>query len=46
MHAAYIRPGGLSQDLPVNLTNEIFDFCLFFLKRLDILEDLLTSNRI
>ncbi len=46
MHAAYIRPGGLSQELPLNIINEIFDFCGVFLKRLDSIEELLTSNRI
>jgi len=46
MHAAYIRPGGLSQELPLNIINEIFDFCVVFLKRLDSIEELLTSNRI
>lgn len=46
MHAAYIRPGGLSQELPVNIINEIFDFCNVFLKRLDSIEELLTNNRI
>ncbi len=46
MHAAYIRPGGLSQELPVNIINEIFDFCTIFLNRLDSIEELLTNNRI
>lgn len=27
MHAAYIRPGGVSQDLPVGLLNDINQFC-------------------
>ena len=26
MHAAYIRPGGVSQDLPIGLLNDIFIF--------------------
>jgi NADH:ubiquinone oxidoreductase subunit D len=26
MHAAYFRPGGVSQDLPVGLLKDIYDF--------------------
>jgi NADH dehydrogenase (ubiquinone) Fe-S protein 2 len=46
MHAAYIRPGGLSQDIPAGLSDELFDFCNVFLKRVDEMEELLTNNRI
>lgn len=27
MHAAFIRPGGIQQDLPLGLLDEIFFFC-------------------
>jgi NADH dehydrogenase (ubiquinone) Fe-S protein 2 len=46
MHAAYIRPGGLSQDLPLNFCNELFSFCQTFIRRIDEIEELLTNNRI
>jgi len=46
MHAAYIRPGGVSQDLPIGLCDDIFIFIKNFSKRIDELEQLLTSNRI
>jgi len=46
MHAAYIRPGGISRDLPVNFCNELFDFCSIFIQRLNEIEELLTNNRI
>jgi NADH dehydrogenase (ubiquinone) Fe-S protein 2 len=46
MHAAYIRPGGVSQDLPVGLLNDIYIFIKTFNSRIDELEELLTGNRI
>lgn len=46
MHAAYIRPGGVSQDIPVGLLQDIYLFINKFNSRIDELEELLTSNRI
>jgi len=46
MHAAYIRPGGVSQDLPAGLLEDIADFADNFPKYLDDTESLLTENRI
>ncbi|MBX3381830.1 MAG: NADH-quinone oxidoreductase subunit D, partial [Phycisphaeraceae bacterium] len=46
MHAAYFRPGGVHQDLPPKLIDDIYAFCDPFLKVCDDLEDLLTENRI
>lgn len=46
MHAAYFRPGGVSQDLPLGLLDDIFYFCNQFLYRIAEIEDLLTANRI
>ncbi|MDB5542734.1 MAG: NADH-ubiquinone oxidoreductase chain [Devosia sp.] len=46
MHAAYFRPGGVHQDLPQALIDDIGAFCDPFLKVLDDLEGLLTGNRI
>jgi len=46
MHAAYFRPGGVHQDLPPKLIDDIGAFCDPFLKVCDDLEGLLTGNRI
>ncbi len=46
MHAAYVRPGGVHQDLTPELINDIEAFCDPFLKVCDDLEGLLTDNRI
>ena len=46
MHAAYIRPGGVSQDLPIDLCQDIFRFCQQFSSRIDEMEEMLTNNRI
>jgi len=46
MHAAYIRPGGVAQDLPIGFCNDLFLFCKQFSSRLDEIEDLLSENRI
>jgi NADH-quinone oxidoreductase subunit D len=46
MHAAYFRPGGVHQDLPQDLIDDIEAFCDPFLLVLDDLEALLTGNRI
>jgi NADH-quinone oxidoreductase subunit D len=46
LHAAYFRPGGVHQDLPEDLLQDIYDFCDPFLKVLDDIEGLLTNNRI
>lgn len=46
MHAAYFRPGGVHQDMPAKLIDDIYDFCDPFLKVVDNLDSLLTGNRI
>lgn len=46
MHAAYVRPGGVSLDMPLGLMDDIYDFASRFAERLDETEDLLTNNRI
>src|ERR1700751_842624 len=46
MHAAYFRIGGVHQDLPGKLIDDIAGFCDPFLKVCDDLEELLTENRI
>jgi len=46
MHSAYIRPGGVHQDLPKGLIEEITEFANGYIKYVDDLENLLTDNRI
>jgi NADH-quinone oxidoreductase subunit D len=46
MHAAYFRPGGVHQDLPPKLIDDIYAFCDPFLKVVGDLDALLTGNRI
>lgn len=45
-HAAYFRPGGVHQDLPIGLLDDIFIFVRGFSKRIDEIEEMLTGNRI
>ena len=46
LHAAYFRPGGVHQDLPTGLLDEIRDWANAFPAFIDDLETLLTDNRI
>jgi len=46
MHAAYFRVGGVHQDLPPSLVDDIYNWCDPFLKVVDDLDTLLTGNRI
>ncbi len=46
LHAAYFRPGGVHQDIPPELVEDIGKWCDPFLKILDDIEGLLTGNRI
>ena len=46
MHAAYIRPGGVAQDLPLGLSEDIYRFARQFASRIDEMEEMLTGNRI
>ena len=46
LHANYFRPGGVHQDLPRGLAEDIAIFCKSFPKIIDDLEKLLTDNRI
>jgi NADH-quinone oxidoreductase subunit D len=46
LHAAYFRPGGVSQDLPAGLADDIMKFVEHFPKIIDDIETLLTENRI
>jgi NADH-quinone oxidoreductase subunit D len=46
MNMAYIRPGGLAQDLPPEAVTKIREFLRFMPKRLDEYERLLSGNTI
>lgn len=46
MHASYVRPGGVAQDLPLGLSADIYKFCVQFASRIDEMEEMLTNNRI
>ncbi len=46
MHASYIRPGGVHQDLPINFLEDLFQFVEHFSTRIDEFEELLSNNRI
>ena len=46
LHAAYFRPGGVHQDMPKGLAEDIYGYCDRLLKVCDDIEGLLTENRI
>ena len=46
MHAMYFRPGGVHQDLPPALINDLLVWCDEFPQKLQDIETLLTENRI
>lgn len=46
IHSSYFRPGGVSQDLPLGLIDDLYIFCRNFSKRIDEFEEMLSNNRI
>jgi NADH-quinone oxidoreductase subunit D len=46
LHAAYYRPGGVHQDLPAGILDDIAAWAVKFPRVIDDLETLLTDNRI
>jgi NADH dehydrogenase (ubiquinone) Fe-S protein 2 len=46
LHSAYVRPGGVAQDLPLGILDDIYTFVNQFASRIDEMEELLTSSRI
>ncbi|KAM3725991.1 putative NADH dehydrogenase [ubiquinone] iron-sulfur protein 2 [Dirofilaria immitis] len=46
MHMNYIRPGGVACDLPLGLLDDIYDWAIQFPQRIDMMEDMLTENRL
>lgn len=45
-HSAYFRPGGLHQDIPEGMEDDIMKFCEGFTPIIDDVDGLLTENRI
>ncbi|XP_050307962.1 NADH-ubiquinone oxidoreductase 49 kDa subunit-like [Anthonomus grandis grandis] len=46
MHCGYFRVGGVSQDMPLGLMDDIYELVAKLPERLDEYEDLITSNRL
>ncbi|MAI62797.1 MAG: NADH-quinone oxidoreductase subunit D [Micavibrio sp. TMED27] len=46
LHANYFRPGGVSQDMPAGLMDDMLEWCEELPKFLNDMESLLTENRI
>jgi NADH dehydrogenase (ubiquinone) Fe-S protein 2 len=46
LHSAFVRPGGVAQDLPEGLVEDIFLFIEQFYYRLDEIQEMLSNNRI
>ncbi len=46
LHANYFRPGGVHQDMPVGLMDDMLEWCEEFTNFLDDIDSLLTGNRI
>ncbi|CAN3362088.1 hypothetical protein DICA3_D25312 [Diutina catenulata] len=46
LHSAYVRPGGVSQDIPSGLLDDIYQWATQFGDRIDEVEELVTDNRI
>ncbi|HUC67813.1 MAG TPA: NADH-quinone oxidoreductase subunit D [Stellaceae bacterium] len=46
LHSAYFRPGGVHQDMPAGLADDILAWCDTFPRVLDSIEVVLTENRI
>merc|ERR1712131_331105 len=46
MHAAYVRPGGVHQDMPLGLMDDLYEWAKNFSLKIDEVEEMLTNNRI
>jgi NADH dehydrogenase (ubiquinone) Fe-S protein 2 len=46
IHACYVRPGGVSQDVPLGRLEDVLSFSESLLVRLQEIDELLTCNRI
>jgi NADH dehydrogenase (ubiquinone) Fe-S protein 2 len=46
MHANFIRPGGVAQDMPVGLVTDIYNFVQAYRSRIEEVIVLLNANRV
>ncbi|KAJ8943702.1 hypothetical protein NQ314_009675 [Rhamnusium bicolor] len=46
MHAGYFRVGGVSQDIPIGLIQDIYEVIAKIPERVDEMEDVITKNRL
>ena len=46
LHSAYIRPGGVANDVDEQILGDIYQYCKELPAKIDDMEDLLTENRI
>ncbi|CAK1602987.1 unnamed protein product [Parnassius mnemosyne] len=46
VHNAYMKPGGVTQDLPIGFLDDVYEFCSKVGERCDETEDLVTENRL
>jgi NADH dehydrogenase (ubiquinone) Fe-S protein 2 len=46
MHANFIRPGGIAQDMPVGLATDIYNFVQAYRSRIEEVIVLLNANRV
>ena len=46
MHANFIRPGGVAQDMPVGLVADIYNFIQAYRSRIEEVIVLLNANRV
>lgn len=46
VHNAYLRPGGVSQDIPIGYLDDIYEFTAKISERCDETEDIATGNRL
>lgn len=46
VHCAYVRPGGVSQDMPIGYMDDVHELCMKLEERLDETDDVATGNRL
>lgn len=46
VHCAYVRPGGVSQDLPIGFMDDVHELCSKLRDRFDETEEIATGNRL
>ncbi|KAJ1656814.1 ndufs2, NADH ubiquinone oxidoreductase 49 kd subunit [Dispira simplex] len=46
MHAAYVRPGGVTSDMPLGLMDDIYTWLKAYPARVDEMEEVVSANRI